>query len=272
MGIQERIDTNEIISDYREGYAQIDLAEKYHMAKKTVRNILTTNNITIRGQATQNSLAKLDLSKWEYKDTKFQPKLSKDLFYIIGILYGDGDVSIFTPKSNCTHYKVELSANDKSFVKAFIKSLRKIGISHSGWVFVEKKRNPKWNDAYKTRAYSKVFAEWYKDIDLNWIKNNAIELDYKLYFIRGIYESEGSLLNNNGYRCIEIVNTDRELMELTKKFINDIDLNPTLRTAKRKKIRKKDKKVVYKLGMYRDKEVQNLLDLIKPCIRRKIAL
>ena len=272
--MQERSDKNEIITDYKAGYALIGLAEKYHMSKKTARNILKTNNIMLKGQATQNSLAKLDLSKWEYRNNELQPKLSKELFYILGIIYGDGDISIHTPINNCTQYKIDLSADDKPFVQEFINSLRNIGLSHSGWIFLEKHNNPKWRDTYKTRANSKVFVEWYKkNIDLKWIKNNATEPGYKLYFIRGIYESEGSLLNNNGYKCIEIVNTDKKLMQLTKEFIEDFSFNPTIRPAKRKKrAGRENEKTIYKIGLYRDMEVQDLLDLIKPCIRRKIAL
>ena len=261
----------DIMHDYRDGHALVYLAKKYHINKKTAKDILKTNDITIRGQAIQNSLSKLDLSKWEYKDNQLQPKLSNDLFYTLGILYGDGDISVHTPNNNCTQYKVELSANDKLFVKEFIRSLKNIGMSHSGWIFKEKHKNPKWNDTYKTRAYCKVFVEWHKNINLDWIKNNA-KSTYKLYFIRGVYESEGSLLNNNGYKCIEIVNTDKELMKLTKKFIEDFGFKPTIRLCKRIKKRKKDKKPVYKLGLYRDKEVQSLINLVKPCIGRKVAL
>lgn len=268
--MQERLDKDEIIMDYKNGYAIIGLTKKYHMGKKAIRNILKTNNISIRGQAIQQSLSKIDLSKWEIKDDKLQPRLSKDLFYILGVLYGDGDISI-CKNNGCTQYKIDLSVNDKPFIKKFIKSLRNIGISHSGWIFVEKHNNPKWNDTYKTRAYCKVFVEWFQTIGLNWIKNNATKTDHKMYFIEGVYESEGSLLDNNGYRCIEIVNTNKRLMELTKIFIEDNGFNPTMRLAKRKKRNKKEK-AIYKIGMYRDKEVQNLLTLMKPCIRRKISL
>jgi hypothetical protein len=107
---------------------------------------------------------------------------------------------------------------------------------------------------------------------MNWIKNNAIKKEYQLAFIKGIYESEGSLLNNNGYKCIEIINSNKKLLELTKLFMEKNGFNPTIRSAKRIKKRAKDKKQIYKIGHYRDKEVKILLNLIKPSIKRKAII
>jgi len=261
----------EIIERFNSGQSMIRIEKETGMERHQISKFLKQNNIH-RRKADQNSLSKLDLSKWDYIGDGWKPKISEPLFYLLGVLKGDGDVSI-TPRKTGAHYKVELTSTDRCFVESFISTLKAIGLSHSGWIFTEKMKNKNWNDAFKTRASCKIFLEWYKKTSLEWIQKNATEAQFKLAFIRGMYESEGSLLNNNGYYAIEIINTNEKLLSIIKKFLEELGFHPTMRKAKRKKIGGREHhKEVYKIGMYREKEVKDLIKNIKPCIPRKVAL
>ena len=255
---------------YDTGFSLEKIADKYGVSLTAVINRFKKYNIPLRKRADQNSLAKLDLNKWEFVE-QWKPKTTPDLYYVLGILKGDGDVSVQWTKAG-TQYKVELTSTDRIFVENFIIYLKKIGISHSGWIFTEKKKNKNWNTAYKTRASCKVFTDWYKTTSLEWIQKNASTDEHKLMFIKGMYESEGSLLNNNGCHCIEIINSNKQLLKMVYNFINELGFHPTFRQTKRIKKREKDKSDIYKIGMYRDKEVQDLLKLITSCIPRKASL
>lgn len=246
------------------------IEKQMEIERHRIARILKQNNMC-RKKADQNSLAKIDLNLWENEEG-WTPKTSPSLFYLLGVLKGDGDVSIQHTK-NGTHYKVEITSTDKCFVESFIVSLKAIGLSHSGWIFTEKMKNKNWNDAFKTRANCKIFVDWYKKIPLKWILKNATEDELKFAFIRGMYESEGSLLNNNGYYAIEIINSNKKILSIIKIFLEELGFHPTMRKAKRKKLEGREHhKDIYKIGMYRDGEVKDLIKNIKPCIQRKVAL
>ncbi len=260
-----------VYNQYESGLSLSEISKKEHISRHTLKRRFSESGFFIRKQADQTSLSKLDLRYWENTVDGWKPKESENLFYLLGILKGDGSVSIQPTKNGCNHYKIELTSTDKCFVEAFISSLKSIGISHSGWIFTEKKKNEKWNDAFKTRAYCKIFVEWYKKTPLEWIQKNAIEDKFKFAFIQGMYESEGSLLNNNGCYAIEIINSNEKTLSMIKQFLEELGFHPTIRKAKRKK-REKDKSDIYKIGMYRDREVKELIKNIKPCILRKVAI
>lgn len=263
-------DKDKFIALYNSGLSPHKMAVEYGISRRAIRNKIKEYGIEKRTKEEQQSLSNIDLSKWSNNGDGWTPTLNKALFYILGVLKGDGFISV-TTVNNCTQYKIGLSVCDKSFVEEFVNALREIGLSHSGRIFGYSQAANR-SKVYKTHAECKIFVDWYKKVDLSWIKNNTTKPEHKISFIKGIYESEGSLLNNNGYRCIEIVNTNHSLMQLTKQFMEDF-CHPTLRAAKRKKTKnRRNHKTVYKIGLYRDKQVKRMIELMEPCIERKRRL
>jgi intein-encoded DNA endonuclease-like protein len=260
---------NDIVPDYEHGLGIVELASKHHRCKLTIKKILRENNIPIRTKEIQNSLSKMNLSKWRSVDGLFEPIKTESLFYLMGILSGDGFLSKYTGEG-CTQYKIGLAVNDKSFITSFISAMRDIGVNHNGCIFIDIHKNKNWKNTYKTVSYCKVFYEWYERTTLDWVSVNADIPEYKFAFVKGMYESEGSLLDNNGYNCIEIINTSEEVLKIIKTFLESVGLHPTLRIAKRKNTTGREHHLpVYKVGLYRDSEVRFLLERIQPCIGRK---
>lgn len=59
-----------------------------------------------------------------------QPKLtpSSSLAYILGVIMGDGYISVYKRKEG-THYKIGLNVKEKKFALEFLSELKQIGLN-----------------------------------------------------------------------------------------------------------------------------------------------
>lgn len=190
---------------------------------------------------------------------------SAELAYILGVLKGDGYIRCDTKK----HYKyfVELRVISEEFARSFASSLRKIGLTP-----VLRRYPPSigsWgkNPIYSTKAYSKKFVEWYKNLSLEGIQKIAGEnKELVAAFVRGFYESEGSYyVSKKGFPVIYISNTDLPLLLLVKDFISSLGYSLNLN---KKASLTSSGKCIYCLQK-KSKSVPELIATIKPCIKSK---
>lgn len=143
---------------------------------------------------------------------------SDDLAYILGVLKGDGCVSI--NRSNNAHF-ILLEVTSLNFAQSFSDALELIGLNphiSKAWV------NPKsWGkkEKYLARAISKRFVEWYKRLSLKEIE--GVVSGYEVAFIRGFYESEGSVGHSRGDYGnkwkLAMYNSNRNLLEMVNNLL-----------------------------------------------------
>lgn len=156
--------------------------------------------------------------------TRWRPKPSKELAYVIGVLYGDGNI-----ERHGYHYDIKLNTIDYEFADAFSKAMAKLldkKYEKPKYIGIQRGRNYGWKVTYS----SKAFYQWYRkqnlDILKQYIEHNK---DTVAHFLRGLYDSDGS-----NYMCkkISLYNSNIELLRyvqyLLKRYFNIIARGPYL--------------------------------------------
>jgi len=188
-----------------------------------------------------------------------QPKLnnSKELSYIIGTILGDGWVT----KHNY-NYVIGLSVTNKVFADEFSKALRVIGLNPNTTIERLNKKNINWKDRYVVRANSKVFFEWYKKLGMKDIEK--ISKKYKPEFIRGFYDSDGSLQHRtiNSWR-VALYNSNRELIHFVKRTLESLGFKLSLYSSQRD-IRQREYNLTLLGGT---EEAKKFMEIIQPTIK-----
>jgi len=211
------------------------------------------------------NISRSTVEGWIYKnknpDNLFNhPKLhpSKELSYILGVLYGDGCVTT----SGKSTYVVKLRTTSLIFALKFKEALERIGLNPKIDIEMASKKNPRLKDKYVVRAFSKIFYSWYKSLSLDILRE--IIKGYEIDFLRGFYESEGSidLRRKRGQLRIRITNTNYELLELVK---NIIEKNVRISCNIQK--RKDTKKPAFDIVFEGNKKCLKFLETVRPCIK-----
>lgn len=151
--------------------------------------------------------------------------------YLWGLFEGDG-YKTYHKKSR--HYIIEFYLNskkDKLIIKKVFSLLKEIGLNPSQY------KDKRFN-CIRVKAYSKkLFNLMNKRISLK-DKNN----DFNLGYVSGIIDSEGYV--NQKKHTIEIVNTNKDLLDQCANFLDSINIGYNL--SKRSKSIK-DKKDSYRM-------------------------
>jgi hypothetical protein len=154
-----------------------------------------------------------------------------EIGYIFGLFEGDG-YKIYQKKSR--HYNVEFYLNskrDKEIIKRIVLLLKRLNLNPSE--YQDKRFNCK-----RIRVYSKaLFNIIFKNIDLD--KKSS---EFNLGFVSGLIDSEG-YVNRKNY-TIEIVNTNKNILNQCANFLDSINIKS--HTSKRKRSIK-DKKDSYRM-------------------------
>ncbi len=215
---------------------------------------------------------------WEWRHgrhkpptTRWVPKPSNELAYIIGVLYGDGCVKV-----HGHHYDIKLNTVDYEFADKFSRALAKLlakNVVRPVWIGLRRGRNYGWEVTYSSIA----FYTWYKNQALEtskpYIEHNK---GTAKQFLRGLYDSEGC-----NYRCrrISLYNNDVELLKyvqyLLKKYFDIIAIGPHLHiragriSIKRNGEKIKAKKNNYYIAISRRQHVKRFLDEVGFSIQEK---
>lgn len=126
------------------------------------------------------------------KSVKLYP--SENLSYILGVLRGDG----YVWSTRRGQHWIGLTTIDQDFASIFKSSLEKIGLYCR--TRIRKSRNPLWHDRYVVEAHSVDFVEKYSSLTPKEIRGLVTSYHSKIAFIRGFYDSEGSIcIKGNGH-------------------------------------------------------------------------
>lgn len=175
---------------------------------------------------------------------------SEDLAYILGVLKGDGYVT-----KNGYQYNVCLQSISKNFVSSFETSLKNIGL-HPCKIYHDRR------GIYHSVACSLQFVEFYKNLSMSRLKE--LIAGYHSHFIKGLYESEGTLFIRGQTANFElnIANSNLELLKIVSRYL----FYKNIRNSIGKRGKTINDLQMYRLRVYTN-DIPKFLDMINPCIK-----
>lgn len=189
-----------------------------------------------------------------------EPNLSPstDLLYVLGVMKGDGFATI-----RKSHYVAGLATVSAKFAISFAVALRNIRLHPQFYSYTSSYRSKK-RRVYRVTVSSKMFVEWYKNLnDGDTKKMIGEDKELAAAFVRGFFESEGSFYLIKGkYPAVELGNANFQLLTIVRDLISllGISMNfwPSEKARKEKQFYR-----LHKAG----KPVLDLINTIKPCIK-----
>ena len=208
-----------------EDYNRVMQLRKNGFGVKKIHNFLLKENKFITKGA---------ISRWIYRNAKpFQQVIVKNIkggyqnlneskAYLLGVLCGDGWVT--------TDYRIGLNVTDLDFIGEFRKCIFEVyGVNCK--IYKEEERKTKFKnikDIYRMTLCSKKAWNDITSYDnfktKTWIVPkeilNSNNLRVKVAFIRGIFDSEGTIrLRRNGYAELSVCSGNRNSLLIIKDFL-----------------------------------------------------
>jgi len=240
---------------WNKNLSQNQIAEILSISRATIQSRMKIWNIPRR---TRTEATRMMISK--------KPNLnsSEALAYILGVLYGDGSV---VKNEKRFAYFIQLTVEKKEFADSFYKALKKINLNP--WI----SKNGKY---YRVSAQSCIFYDWFKNLtfdNIEKILNNSKKIKE---FIRGFYESEGCIYQNDFYyfkgekikrktpmKILSIFNTDAQVIMFVKKLLKKLNFHPKIYGPY-----KTSHKPIYHLKILKQEEIERFFSMIRPVIKQ----
>jgi intein-encoded DNA endonuclease-like protein len=185
----------------------------------------------------------------------------KDLSYILGVLCGDGYITY-------QKYIFGVHVADFEFAQSAFETLKRLGLHPRMY------REPKYARVVVTKKRFYLLLEKARENLENYVSSSVD-------FIRGFYESEGSLgvykhKNKNSMTVmIRFINTNRKFLDLIHTLLEELGIESRVSLHRKagkyvifneRTVRAQDCYVLYIYGI---KRVRKFLELVNPCIYRK---
>lgn len=130
---------------------------------------------------------------------------SPDLAYILGVLLSDGWAG---------EYRIILRQAREKFADSFRKALEKTGMNPCS--YVDEKKGSRLNQIV-VEANSVEFCDWFRSKSFNQIKSIAKKSEkHAKEFIRGVYESEGTITRNK----LSIYNSNAKIVKIVEEVLH----------------------------------------------------
>ncbi len=234
----------------------VEIAKLFGCHEGNIRGLMRKYDISRR------SASEKQLLRYKNKpdEGRIHPNLeiTENMAYILGVMEGDGYAY-----RNHSNYIIGLGVTSEKFAKSFFDALKKIGLNpHMGYKNV-KKYNPNAKDQFSVTSNSKRFYSWHKQLSIQQIQN-ILERNQKYMraFVRGFYESEGTLSMGKYWRT-KIYNSNEERISLAGKAIKSLGFNYAIRSHQRP-----NRKCEYVLEILGGTDqVKHFIHTIKPCIK-----
>lgn len=221
---------------YQKGYTYKKIGECLKRSPSVMLLWIHQKNVKIRNK---------------YIEVNLSP--SKEFWYIVGVLEGDGSI-------NSNKNGIILRVKDKEFAEEFDRCCKAIGMS-SKLVFENSQKG------WRVLSYSKILINRYKEISENDILN--LPAEYRIAFLRGFFDSEGCYYTNpkNGIKSCKMTNTNIIYVNLIRKLLFSLGFCSTIQTFHN---------LYYKYGTCYNielnggkKKIKDFLLTIQPSISRK---
>jgi len=187
----------------------------------------------------------------------------EELAYLVGVYIGDGNI-------------IRQGQGRRNYFRAKVKSLAFASSIHYALRSVigyARIRQDKYG-YYEVRGYSRELVEYLAF----WRENPLMAYEhvedhlckhYPYVFIRGFYESEGSLLVkrhiNHYHRTLRMVNTDTRKITAVERALQSIGFKTTVFPSQDKRSNRKTMHILIVLGGM--EELQRFFTVINPCIK-----
>lgn len=230
---------------WSQGQSLSDLARGFHVSDKTVRKWFKQLSIPLRPLSESFGMKKRQQPKLE---------LSPSLAYIISVILGDGCVLTRKVGNGYLGRYIQLLVKDEAFANSFAKGLADIGLNYQRYISSR--------GYHIVIASSSIFYHWFKNLTFR--KFREIALKFPIEFVRGFWESEGSIMKDKRrktYYILRMGNTKIEYLQLVNEAIEKLGF-------KTKLYHNQWSNGCYHLevrGSFNQK--RNFLETINPCIR-----
>ena len=238
---------------YQKGIPVREIAKKFNTYHSAILYFLDKLNVKRRSRSKAAKLGvKFGRIKiFKHKIPKSSKKLSLEKAYVLGTLYGDGNIYC---NNKLRTNQIALAATDKEFVDNFRNSLFKTyKIKPTKELRIRKIKNRK--KQYVTRLCSKEACKDFLKYGLtgtrNWRVPNNIKknrLETKAQFIKGFFDSEGNVDKNR----VSAFSTNKKGIEEIREILIDFGIRSKIVTKKNKKPRVTS----YRLGIQDRKSVE----------------
>ena len=208
------------IDFYNQGNSMNSTCKKFHTTPGTLKKLFQKNNIHIRNQKEQLILENKKRAKPINHDFFSTP--TQDNCYYLGFLAADGCV-----RKDRNEIKISLSSIDKQFLEDMKKNMNssneiKTYISNDGFEYCEFRFTSLQikNDISK---YGIVPNKTKIGISMQ-----SIPLEYKLAFIKGYFDGDGSLVINKNTKQVKVsfVSHTKTILEEIKDYFNSGNIYP----------------------------------------------
>lgn len=178
---------------------------------------------------------------------------SIELYYVAGLVYGDGHLRHIEDTGN---YNVSFTNTSLTLIDSFKSSIEELGGAVNVSTHILDDDNH--SDCYRAKVsslslYNKMRSDFSSSSD---ISNSCKTKKQKLKFIQGFYEAEGSIQK---YR-LRISQKNRDILNLLCEFIDsEIDISPVVR---------QHNNVYHNLVIGGSSDVESFINEIDPVIKR----
>lgn len=195
---------------------------------------------------------------------------SKELCYILGVLYGDGYVTIEhrNKSKGSDNYKIGLAQCSKEFSTSFAKALQKIGLKPKQ--FIKKPAPPGKKMQFVTYVQSVIFFKWFKHLKFKGVESFiGDKKNFILEFIRGYYESDGRITYYQPkYLRIDFYSHSKNIILLIRKYLIQLGYTPYI--YKRLSTRwQRVPKNCWILRLYGNSQIKRFISTIRPVIKKE---
>lgn len=241
------IDIKRLVELYEEGFSTRQIAQMLNLSQPTVLKRLHESGVKLRkgidipdekfaelykrGLSLQeiakifNCSSSTVLERLRKHGTKLRPKSrarklpelrpNTDLAYALGATLGDGWRET---------WRLSLQVRDRDFTEAFASAWRNLGF--------EPKISRRKGGYYRVDINSVELIRWLESLSYEEIEKIFITNESKGAFIRGYFDSDGGVVNQNNIRFCGL---DLPLLKLAAKFCSDLGIETIIRGPYRRK-------------------------------------
>lgn len=213
--MKKREFTKEEIEKVIYNYTVLHMGQKragaeFHMNDRTVKRLLLENGVTIK------SIQETNVSKYKINHNYFSMQ-GHNQAYIIGFLGADGNISA---KDN--RIDLELFSADREILEKMREELeleRPIKIYECANGYVKNKMF--FHSAQIKQDLMKFGLVPNKTYSLDYKFPYALEKQYVIDYIRGLFDGDGSVKEANGTVCFQIDSSNKQILVEIQRFLKE---------------------------------------------------
>jgi len=193
---------------------------------------------------------------------QWTPIRSRELAYVLGALIGDGHVA--GRKENGNQFRILLQVTDRVFAEKFLSALRPVGLNPYKLRKASPRRNARAAQMWVAWSSSRMFSDWYRALTIEGIESWVA--GHEDGFLAGLYEAEGHLIRYAADDFdISIGMTRQDVIHLVARIMHKWGFHP--KTYGPLRDRRPRHKPIYRVCLFRKREVDEFFDRTKPCIK-----